>query len=367
MSENSPSDDDHSERPAHELVDYAELEIKELTQLAEDGQGAPPKAKRWWVLPLRILISLAMLAILFRRIPNFEWSALVPDWHSAAPLWLGGALLLTLLGVVLSAMRWQQVLRAMDIRPALRRLTSYYFAGQFVSNVLPTTIGGDVLRISRLSKEQRDDGESIDSAETFASVVIERLTGWLVLPILTFTGLALNPGLRGLDRATNLAVLIALGTLAGLVVILVAAGNPKVGGRLGKKEGWRRFIAAVHLGVGRLKAHPKAALGVVGVGIVYQFVLVLAAACAAEALQLDIGVTVLLAFYPAVLISQVLPIGISGLGVRESAFVIFLSPLGVQPEQAVTLGLMLYLLNLGASLAGAPAFAFGTRRPAPQR
>lgn len=351
------------EGPAHELVDYAELELGELAELAEEGQGSPPRARRWWVLPLRLAISLAMLAVLFRRIPNFEWSALVPDWRSAAPLWLGLALVLTLVGVVLSAARWQQVLHALDIRPRLGHLVSYYFAGQFVSNVLPTTIGGDVLRISRLSKEQRDDeeGKPIGAAETFASVVIERLTGWLVLPVLTFAGLALNPGLRGLDRATNLAVAIALVTLAGLVLILLVAGNPKLGGRLGRKEGWRRFIDAVHLGVARLRARPPTALGVITVGLVYQFVLVLAAAAAAEALGLDIGLTVLLAFYPAVLISQVLPIGISGLGIRESAFVVFLSPLGVQPEQAVALGLLLYLLNLGASLAGAPAFALGAR------
>ena len=62
----------------------------------------------------------------------------------------------------------------------------------------------------------------------------------------------------------------------------------------------------------------------------------------------------MLTFIPAVLILQVLPIGISGLGVREGSLVLFLSPLGVPDEQAVALGLLLYLTNLIASLAGAP-------------
>jgi hypothetical protein len=73
--------------------------------------------------------------------------------------------------------------------------------------------------------------------------------------------------------------------------------------------------------------------------------------------------TALLAFFPAVAIAQVLPIGISGLGVREGAFVLFLGPLGVASEEAIGLGLMLYLLNLGVSLLGAPAFAVGGRVP----
>ena len=69
--------------------------------------------------------------------------------------------------------------------------------------------------------------------------------------------------------------------------------------------------------------------------------------------------TALLAFVPAVLIAQVLPISISGLGVRELLFTLFLHPLGVPRSQAVALGLLLYLLNLVVSLFGAPAFAVG--------
>ena len=36
---------------------------------------------------------------------------------------------------------------------------------------------------------------------------------------------------------------------------------------------------------------------------------------------------------------------------------LFLGPLGVEAQEAIALGLLLYLLNLGVSLLGAPAFA----------
>jgi uncharacterized membrane protein YbhN (UPF0104 family) len=55
----------------------------------------------------------------------------------------------------------------------------------------------------------------------------------------------------------------------------------------------------------------------------------------------------------------------SGLGVREGAFVLFLGPLGVAQQEAIALGLLLYLLNLVVSLLGAPAFAAGGRSRAP--
>lgn len=356
----------HSSRLANAEADLGELEgianlpISDLVETTENGaldEQTTLKPRRPWVLPLRILISAAMLLIVYTRVPDFDWEGLVPEWTTATTFWLLGAAVLTVFSIVLSAVRWQQVLHAMGLHGRLRALVPLYFAGQFVSNVLPTTIGGDVLRVSRLSKENGDP------PDTFASVVLERLTGWLVLPLITFFGLVINPELRELGRATSLAVIIALATLGGLALILFAADHPSLGGRFGTKEGWRRFIGAVHVGVDKLRHRPRAAASVIGAGLLYQFVLCLAALMAAEAVGLtDLGLTPLLAFFPAVLIAQVLPIGISGIGVREGAFIIFLTPLGVPPEQAVALGLLLYLLNLVASLLGAPAFAVGGRR-----
>jgi uncharacterized membrane protein YbhN (UPF0104 family) len=308
-------------------------------------------------LGLRITVSVAMIAVLLSRVPSFSASDLVPTWSTRTALWLGGACLLTLAGIVLSALRWQKVLEALEIRTGLRHLLSHYLAGQFVSNVLPTTIGGDVLRVARLSRET---GES---PGTFASVVLERLTGWLVLPIITIVGFLVNPGLRHLGNATRVALGLAVGTLVALTLVLAAVASRRLGGRFAAREGWRRFAGAVHLGLDRLRRHPSAAVNLLAVGFAYQLVLVLAAVAAAQALGIQAaGLTALLAFFPAVLIAQVLPIGISGLGVREGAFVLFLGPLGVPTEEAVALGLLLYLLNLGVSLLGAPAFAVGGRR-----
>ncbi|HSL56238.1 MAG TPA: lysylphosphatidylglycerol synthase transmembrane domain-containing protein [Acidimicrobiales bacterium] len=310
-------------------------------------------------LVARVVASIAMLALLVTQVDDVDLSDAIPEWGPSTAAWLAGALLLTFGGIALSAVRWKQVLHALGVESRWSRLMSHYLAGQFVSNVLPTTIGGDILRVARLSRE---NGES---PTTFASVVIERLSGWLVLPLITLIGLAANPGLRELGRATRFAVLVAVLTLIALTLVLVAVNDRRVGGRFATSEGWRRFAGAVHLGVARLREHPAAAIGVLAVGFAYQMVLVLAAAMAARALGLpDVGLTALLTFLPAVLIVQVLPIGISGLGLREGAFVLFLGPLGVPSAQAIALGLLLYLLNLVTSLAGAPAFALGGGRRA---
>jgi uncharacterized membrane protein YbhN (UPF0104 family) len=193
-------------------------------------------------LGVRLAVSAAMLGVLVAQVPSFEVNELVPEWSAGTAVWLGVAAALTLAGIVLSAVRWQKVLDALEIRTKLPRLVRHNLAGQFVSNVLPTTIGGDVLRVSRLS---RDTGES---SGTFASVVLERLTGWLVLPVITIVGFAVNPGLRHLGSATSVALALSLGTLALLLGVLAAAASSRIGGRFATRADWRRFAGAVHLG-----------------------------------------------------------------------------------------------------------------------
>lgn len=311
-------------------------------------------------LVIRLTVSGVMLGVLIWRVPDVDVSEVLPELTLRTGLWLTVAAALTLGAIVLSALRWQRVLDVLGLHAGLRRLVSHYLAGQFVSNVLPTTIGGDVLRVSRLSKET---GES---PKTFASVVLERLTGWLVLPIISVAGFLVNPPLQHLGRATQVALGLAFVTLLALGILLYAVADQRIGGRFEARDGWRRFAAAVHLGLDRLRHQPAAAANVLLVGFAYQLVLVLAAVAAAQALGVrPAGLTALLAFFPAVAIAQVLPIGISGLGVREGAFVLFLGPLGVASQDAIALGLLLYLLNLGVSLLGAPAFAIGGRVPPP--
>ncbi|HEX4978974.1 MAG TPA: lysylphosphatidylglycerol synthase transmembrane domain-containing protein [Acidimicrobiales bacterium] len=320
-----------------------------MARVDDEARG---RARAWGIV--RVVVTLVMLAVLLPRATRL----LDPLWKPSTVLWLAGAIAVTLVGVVLATLRWHRVLVALEVRTTVRPLVSNYLAGLFVSNFLPTTIGGDVLRVARLS---RMTGER---PRSFASVVLERLTGWVVLPVISLFALLVNPGLLRppSDDASRIVIVISLLTLTGLSLILFGASSPAVGRRLESKDGWLRFLNAVHLGLARFRRSPAAALEVLVVGFAYQLAVVAAAFLAAKALGLPIGWTAILAFMPAVAIVQVLPFPtIGGLGVREGAFVLFLHPLGVSTDEAITLGLIVYGINLFASLLGAPAFAVGGR------
>ncbi len=303
-----------------------------------------------WLPTLRIVASVLMLAYLIRHV---HIASVLPDRSRIPMEWLAAAVLVWFAGILLSALRWQRVLVALDIQVGLRTLFNHYLASLFVSNFLPSTVGGDVLRVTRLSAVHGETPRS------FASVVLERLTGWVVLPVLTLSALAVNPGLRHLGNASRIAFIVAVVTLVLLGGVLLAAAHPSVGGRLTSTEGWRRFTGAIHIGLERFRHHPTLALEVLTTSFAYQLAVMLAAFMAADALGLGVSWTAILAFMPAVAIVQVLPITIGGLGVREGALVLFLHPLGVSTQHAIALGLLVYGINLLVSLLGAPSFAVG--------
>ncbi|HVX16458.1 MAG TPA: lysylphosphatidylglycerol synthase transmembrane domain-containing protein [Acidimicrobiales bacterium] len=320
-------------------------------------------AKKALILVARVVVSVGMLAFLVWKINDSKnghgHDRILPPFTGTTVAWLALALALTFLSVVVSSLRWRAVLEALEVDhvPPLTRLVSLYLAGLFVGNVLPSTIGGDVLRVSRLSHDLGSD-----TPASFASVVLERLTGWLVLPVLTLAGFTINRGFLREHHSRTVALLIACGTLALLAIVSYLLVHPRIGGRLGSSEGWRRFAGAVHYGSDHLRRHPARGLRVVAWGFLYQLILVTAAYSAARTLSAEaIGYTAMLTYFPVVLIAQVLPISISGLGVREGLFVLFLHPLGVPNGKSVALGILIYLLTLGVSLFGAPAFALGAK------
>jgi glycosyltransferase 2 family protein len=305
-----------------------------------------------WAVWVRIIVSGGLLAVLVSRI---HLGNLLPEHPRLSTLFFLAAGIATAgIGIVLSAWRWQRVLAVFDAHVPLRTLASHYFAGQFVGNVLPSTIGGDVLRVSRGTVTTGSGTVS------FASVALERLTGFVALPLLTLVGFVLRPSLLEVDHAW-IALVISGVTLVGLVVILVLAAHPRLAGRFRDHENWMRFVGAVHIGVDRLRRQPRLAAGVLGAALVYQVSTVAVVYFAARTLGVSIPTAAVVAFAPAVAMAQVLPLSLSGLGVREGMLVILLHPLGVSSGRAVAIGLLWYAMMLIVSLLGAPAFAVGHR------
>ncbi|MDQ1519250.1 MAG: glycosyltransferase 2 family protein [Actinomycetota bacterium] len=306
-----------------------------------------------WKFWLRLGVSAGLLVVLIINVPDL--GGIVPHRHHLrTALLLGAAVIVTFIGVVLSAWRWQRVLAVFDVDVPVRTLTFYYLAGLFVGNVLPSTIGGDVLRVARVSN---DTGSTTTA---FASVALERLTGFVALPLLVFVGFAIRPSLLDADHAW-VALLVASITLAALSLILFLAGHPRLAGRFAGNTNWTRFIGAIHLGVDNLRHRPRQALSVLLTAVIYQGSVVAAVALIFRTLDLPVPLAAACSYVATVAMVQVLPLSFNGLGVREGMLVYLLHPIGVSEGQAIAAGLLWFTSMLVVSMFGAPAFASGSR------
>jgi uncharacterized membrane protein YbhN (UPF0104 family) len=85
------------------------------------------------------------------------------------------------------ALKWSLLLRVQGMRPGFGAALEACWTGSFVSNYLPSNVSGDVVRLIVLRTEGR-------RPEIASSILVERLTGLVVLVALAAGALALRPG-----------------------------------------------------------------------------------------------------------------------------------------------------------------------------
>jgi len=346
----------HGDGPPVGPEDLDEFEEALAEIEAESIPESLPKP-RWTSVVLRLVFSVGLLVLLFTRLPELDLDDLVPDITVSTFAWIGLAIAVHVIAYVLQALRWAEVSDTLDIHLPFKRLFSHLLAGEFVSNALPTSVGGDVVRVMRQGRETGD------FADSFASTSLERLTGWLVLPVISMFAMVVHPEFFSLGGATTAAIVINVVTLVALLALLWLAGHPRGAGRLVGRTGWRRYLGAVHLGIVAFRHRPLRVTRVIVAGVGFQLLQCVSVWACAHALQIpEVTILAAMAFFPPTAVAQNLPFALGGLGVREAMFVLFFGALGASNSQAVGLGLLVYLVFICASLAGAPSFAVGTRR-----
>lgn len=296
---------------------------------------------------LKAGLSLALLAFLLTRV---DLRATVDAFQSADLGYLLAALALYLIGVPLRAYRWQGLLSALHVAVPLRRLTSLYFVGTFFNNLLPTGVGGDVIRAYELSQ----DGAG--SAVAAITVLADRATGLLVL-----LAMALVSTLFGYRLVSqNLVLIIAavsLGSFAGVMVLLWDNLWQQAGRRLPwlRRLLARKGIADFYRFLQTCRGRPV--VNALLISLIFNVMLI----AVNDLIALSIGVRVslwyFLLFVPLISFSLVLPISVSGLGVRESAYVLLFGQAGVAAPLALAMSLAFYVLNIAAGLVGGVIYA----------
>lgn len=236
--------------------------------------------------------------------------------------------------------RWERVVAAIDAAPPAWRLLKITIISLFFNQVLPSTIGGDGMRIWML----RGMGRPIGVA--FRSVLIDRLLGFLGLLLL---GLAGSLYLLARLEESGPVWIVGLVSLAGLFLIALAPALVGVMKRLPSDRVRRAFESLAREVTLLVRDRPRLAR-LVAASIIGQVALAGAVFCLGRDLDLPMDLLGVCAVVPGVMVAASIPISIAGWGVREATMVVGLGLLGVGQSDAgiisIAFGLLVLLIGL---------------------
>ncbi len=283
-------------------------------------------SKSVWQKRIRLVGSLSAMALLIWLLLNQDWETLVRSL-SALPVWAALAgLALVFARQVSNSARWSFLLRGQDIHLTFGHSVKLVFVGLFASNFLPTTVGGDVVRVVGLVRK------SSDSVAGAASVAMDRVIGlismlfvlpfsWPLLSKFIVNGLAMTS--LGLLTRTDIEIRIrsAARRLAEIILMWTRKPTSLLLALLASWMGVLFYLTAVWIVANGLQI-PVGFLEVAGAtGITYFLTLI--------------------------------PLSINGYGVRELGILAVYTQLGASPEQATVLAILTRAFLLAASLPGA--------------
>ncbi|MEJ5364723.1 MAG: lysylphosphatidylglycerol synthase transmembrane domain-containing protein [Desulfosoma sp.] len=312
---------------------------------------------------LRVIVAFILMFLLLSRV---HARAVIASLAGIDPLFIIPLLGISAVMVGISCLKWQLFLKSRQLTVPLLSLINYYLIGYFFNNLLPGSIGGDVLRGYLLGKDRTGHLQS------FTSVFLERLTGLVALLCIGITALIFNMKLVGEPGIVISIGLMAL-LFAALISFFVFPGSRTVTLKIldhlpPRWASWSaKHFSRFYDSIAYFKNHRK----ILSYSMVYSFGFQIMAVvntlvcCWALGLRpkvVDVAVVV-----PIIMLVSIAPISISSLGLWEGAFAYFFVSIGIAPPHAVSVALILRAKNIVLGIFGGVLFAFRRKASAAPR
>jgi uncharacterized protein (TIRG00374 family) len=300
--------------------------------------------------PVRILIGVALTGvavayILLKIDVHQTWEVL-----KSANLWWFALAVVIMIGTALPmAKRWQWLLAAQGMIDHFWWLTRAYFVSYTAGQILPTSIGGDAVRIFEISK--RHPGRSGDLT---AIVVIERGLGGAATVLLGAIGFVLAIGHYNVNAYLWLEGAFVFGTIVLIILFFSKSARPLLAKlrpllvRLRVERPLRSFYEGVH----HYRSHGRLMLKVFLFTTVIQAVRILAIWASCKAVGIDLGPRIYYVMGPLFFLVMLVPFTLNGFAVREAFFVSFLGSVGVDADAAFAAGFLFFLVTVCLAAPG---------------
>jgi glycosyltransferase 2 family protein len=278
--------------------------------------------------------------------------------------WFGLAVAIMILTTVPMALRWRWLLASQGMRERLPWLTRAYLVAYTAGQILPTSLGGDAVRILETSRRHPARLGGIS-----AIVLLERALGGAATVLLGAIGFALAVGRYDVGAYLWLEGAFVLGTIVLGIVFFSRAARPVLrwSRPLLARVRLERPVRSVYEGIHVFREHRGLLGSVFALTIAVQAVRVLAIWATARAVGVELSPRIFYVMGPLFFLVLLVPFTLNGFAVREAFFVSFLGSVGIGADAAFAAGFLFFLVTVALALPGGAILLWeGLRgRPSP--
>jgi len=301
-------------------------------------------------LSLKMVVSLTILILLFQRTDTgLVWKTI----SSIKPTIFFICLVLYAADQFLSTYRWAILLYANGLKVPFPRLVSLYFIGMFFNNLLPTMVGGDLVKGYYLYRFSGQGGKTI------ASIFVDRYAGFFTLLTISLISLLFGYPYVKDTPIPWLVILLVTGLFSFSLILWVERLHNRAMGWIERIRVFRvnERIESFYRAVMVYRGNPGVLLKVFGLSFIVQLIGITLIYLLSRGFSLSIPIWYFFLLVPVAISISMVPISIAGLGVREGAFVFLFGRVGVSSHEALSLSLAWFSVTLVLSLIGGIEYA----------
>jgi uncharacterized protein (TIRG00374 family) len=298
---------------------------------------------------LKLVVSLGLFVLIFRAV---DFREVVEVVRTLNPWLLLPALVLQTVSALVAALRWYMIMHELGFGEGPQFYVRSYFKGTFFNQALPTSIGGDALRVLEAAKVGGG------KREAFYGVFIDRIVGLLGLLLLNLMAIFINPVFLKDNPAVHYVIIgMAVFGFVG-VFVLVLLGNVDwlTGNRVTK------LIHDLSHRVRTVYRSGRTVTVQMVLSVIIHLLSMMTVYLIGRSIGLHYGLLIYLVVVPPVILLTIVPVSLAGWGVRESGMIGLFLLIGAEKAAVLSMSLIYGLMLVAASMPGLYFFLISRQR-----
>ena len=301
---------------------------------------------------IKIVISAALLYLALRK-ANFSDLASRIDVASLG--WLGLAIAATFLQIFIGVLRWRIVSAECGAPLPIRQAMRYNLIGAFFNQTLPSSIGGDAVRLWLVARA----GAGWRAA-TY-SIFVDRAIGLIALAVMIVASLPWSYQLITDPYGRSALLLVDFAALAGGVGFLILGRLPWPW----LKTWWgTHHLYACAVIANRVVFSRTHGVAIAALSIFVHVLAVVIAWCVVKSIAAPVGFGQTFQLIPPVMLITMLPISIAGWGVREATLGLAFGYAGLMTNEGINISLLFGAVTFIVGAFGGLVWIFSAEKAA---